>query len=262
MPRPPKCRKICRLPSTWEFVPTQFAGGKAPVILTLDEYEAIRLIDKEGLSQEQCCSQMEIARTTVQKIYDTARKKLAMALVDGLPLHIQGGSYQLCNGHNNACQGKSCHRQELQTLYNIAKGDTTIMRIAVTYENGKIFQHFGHTEYFKVYDVEDGKIVSSQVVSTNGNGHGALAQVLHELKADVLICGGIGGGAQMALAQMGVKLYGGVAGSADAAAQAFVAGELLYNPDVRCNHHDHEHGEGHTCGSHGCGSEHHCGGHH
>ena len=87
------------------------------------------------------------------------------------------------------------------------------MRIAVTYENGQIFQHFGHTEFFKVYDVEDGKVVASEVVDTNGSGHGALAGVLNALKADILICGGIGGGAQMALAAAGIKLFGGVSGA-------------------------------------------------
>ena len=133
------------------------------------------------------------------------------------------------------------------------------MRIAVTYDNGQIFQHFGHTEYFKVYEVQDGKILASQVVSTNGSGHGALAGVLNALQADVLICGGIGGGAQMALAQAGIQLFGGVSGNADAAVEALLKGELLYNPNVKCNHHDH-HGEGHTCGNYGCGS-HTCGHH-
>lgn len=129
------------------------------------------------------------------------------------------------------------------------------MRIAVTYENGEIFQHFGHTEEFKVYDVQDGKVVASEVVNTNGQGHGALAGVLTALKADVLICGGIGGGAQMALAAAGIKLYGGVSGSADAAVEALLAGNLDYNPAVKCNHHG-EHSEGHTCGEHGCGGHH------
>ena len=129
------------------------------------------------------------------------------------------------------------------------------MRIAVTYENGMIFQHFGHTQMFKVYDVQDGKIAASEVVDTNGSGHGALAGVLTALHADVLICGGIGGGAQMALAAAGIRLFGGVSGNADAAVEAFVSGNLQYNPDVKCNHHgEHHHGEGHTCGSHGCGS--------
>ena len=134
------------------------------------------------------------------------------------------------------------------------------MRIAVTYENGRIFQHFGHTEQFKVYDVEDGKVVSSAVVDTNGSGHGALAGVLTALNADVLICGGIGGGAQMAVAAAGIRLFGGVSGDADAAVETLLSGNLDFNPNVKCNHHDHHHGEGHTCGDHGCGS-HNCGHH-
>jgi len=135
------------------------------------------------------------------------------------------------------------------------------MRIAITYDNGDIFQHFGHTEQFKVYDVDNGAIVASQVVDTNGSGHGALAGVLSALNADVLICGGIGDGAQMALAQAGIKLYGGVSGNADAAVAAFLNGKLDFNPDVRCNHHDHHHGEDRVCGDNGCGS-HSCGDHH
>ena len=126
------------------------------------------------------------------------------------------------------------------------------MRIAVTYENGEIFQHFGHTEQFKIYDVEDGKIISSKVVDAGGGGHGALAGVLSALKVDALICGGIGGGAQNALAQAGIRLFGGVSGNADEAVNALLAGNLGYNPNVHCDHHDHE--AGHSCGDHGCGS--------
>lgn len=130
------------------------------------------------------------------------------------------------------------------------------MKIAVTYENGDIFQHFGHTQEFKVYEVENGKILSSQVVDTNGQGHGALAGVLNVLQVDVLICGGIGGGAQAALADAGIRLYGGVSGNADAAVESLLAGTLVYNPNVMCNHHgEHHHHEG-DCGSHGCGG--HC----
>lgn len=128
------------------------------------------------------------------------------------------------------------------------------MRIAVTFENGEIFQHFGHTAQFKLYDIEEGKIVEAQVVDTNGSGHGALAGFLVENKVDTLICGGIGGGAQAALAEAGIKLYGGVSGSADDAVNALLADTLSFNPDVHCDHHDHEHGgEAHTCGEHGCG---------
>ena len=133
------------------------------------------------------------------------------------------------------------------------------MRIAVTYENGQIFQHFGHTEAFKIYDIEDGKIAMSAVVSTEGQGHGALAAVLQRLNADILICGGIGGGAQMALAQAGIRLFGGVSGEADAAVEAFLAGKLAFNPNVQCSHHGDHHHDDHACGSHGCGGDHHCG---
>ena len=135
------------------------------------------------------------------------------------------------------------------------------MKIAVTYENGQIFQHFGHTEQFKIYAVEGGKILSSEVIDTNGQGHGALAGLLKVIGADVLICGGIGGGAQMALAEAGIKLYGGAGGSCDAAVEAFLANDLGYNPNVKCDHHDHKHGDGAlSCGDHGC-ETHHCGGH-
>ena len=126
------------------------------------------------------------------------------------------------------------------------------MTIAVAYENEMIYQHFGHTAQFKVYQVEDGKVVSSLVVDTNGSGHGALAGFLFNNGIDVLICGGIGAGAQMALAQAGIRLYGGVSGDADEAVEAFLSGTLDYNPNVMCSHHGH--GEGHICGSHGCGS--------
>ena len=127
------------------------------------------------------------------------------------------------------------------------------MKIAVTYENGQVFQHFGHTEQFKIYETENDRIIKAQVVDTEGSGHGALAGFLKSLDVEVLICGGLGGGAQTALKEAGITLYGGVQGSADGAVVAFIANSLKYNPDVKCDHHDHEHGEGHTCGDHGCG---------
>lgn len=126
------------------------------------------------------------------------------------------------------------------------------MKIAVTYQNGQIFQHFGHTEQFKIYEISNGSILHTEVVDTNGSGHGALAGFLMQHGVDTLICGGIGGGAQMALAQAGIRLFGGVSGDADAAVQALLNGTLTYDPDVHCNHHDHGEG-GHTCGDHGCG---------
>ena len=134
------------------------------------------------------------------------------------------------------------------------------MKIAATYEDGNIFAHFGHTAQFKIYEVEDGKVISSQVVDTNGSGHGALAGFLAHLGVNTLICGGIGGGARFALEDLDIEIFGGVSGDADEAVRAFISGKLAFNPNVMCNHHDHHHGEGHTCGDHGCGS-HSCGHH-
>ena len=122
------------------------------------------------------------------------------------------------------------------------------MTIAVTYAGGMIFQHFGHTQQFKLYEVENSQILSDRVVDTCGSGHGALAGFLSELQVNVLICGGIGGGARAALAQAGIQLYGGVWGDADTAVEDFLAGNLRYHPDVQCSHHDH--GEDHSCGDH------------
>ena len=256
MPRPKKCRRVCDYPRTLTFLPEDLKDREQAVILTVDEYETIRLIDKEGLSQEQCGDFMQVARTTVQQIYAGARKKLADVLVDGLPLRIEGGDYQLCSGDSQGCGCTNCYKQKFNQQHAKPKGEH-IMRIAVTYENGEIFQHFGHTEQFKVYDVENGKIVSSEVVDTNGSGHGALTGVLSALHVDALICGGIGGGAQAALAAAGIQLYGGVSGDADQAAEALAAGTLAYNPNVMCSHHGEHHHEG-NCGDHGCG-HHSCG---
>ena len=129
------------------------------------------------------------------------------------------------------------------------------MKIAVTYDGENIFQHFGHTAYFKLYEIADNAIVSTQVLPTGGSGHGALANFLAAQGVQILICGGIGGGAQQALASAGIRLYGGVRGNADAAVNALLAGELGYDPNIRCDHHDHEHGHsGHSCGHHGCGT--------
>ena len=130
------------------------------------------------------------------------------------------------------------------------------MKIAVTYDNGNIFQHFGRTESFKVYEVEDNKVVSSEVIGSNGVGHGALAGLLSEQSVDVLICGGIGGGAQQALAEAGVELVAGAEGDVDQAVEAYLRGELIYT-GANCDHHHHE--DGHSCGDHGEG--HSCGGH-
>lgn len=254
MARPQRCRRICGEPEYIEFLPRGCTGSEEyTVTLSFDEFETIRLVDYEKQTHEQCAARMEISRTTVTEIYERAREKVADCLVNGKKLIIAGGNYRVCSETSGTGNNK---------IVLTEKGGPEIMRIAVTYENGQIFQHFGHTAQFKVYDVEEGKVVASQIVDTNGNGHGALGGFLAANQVEVLICGGIGGGAQNALAQAGIKLYGGVMGEADAAVEAFIAGKLDFNPDVQCNHHGaghehscggHHHGEGHTCGGHGHG---------
>ena len=136
------------------------------------------------------------------------------------------------------------------------------MKIAGTYDNGTIFQHFGKTENFKVYEVENGQVLSGEVISSNGSGHSALAGLLAGQNVDVLICGGIGGGAQAALTEAGIELCAGAQGNADQAVEAYLKGELV-SSGATCDHHHEEghscgeHEEGHSCGSN-CGSG--CGG--
>ncbi|MBR5347603.1 MAG: DUF134 domain-containing protein [Deltaproteobacteria bacterium] len=230
MARKPQCRRIGGYPDCWIFSPEE-SSAEMPVILNLDEYESIRLIDHENLTQEQCAQCMGVARTTVTAIYDSARKKLAQVLVEGRTLRIGGGCYRIDNG-------------KAEIL--LEKGEN-IMRIAVTYENGEIFQHFGHTEQFKLYDVEEGKIVHTQIVNTGECGHGALGGFLKVARVDALICGGIGMGAQNALAEAGIQLFGGVQGDADAAAQALAEGKLQYDPQAQCDHHGHSGHHGGSC---------------
>ncbi|HIZ44998.1 MAG TPA: DUF134 domain-containing protein [Firmicutes bacterium] len=234
MPRQNKYKNVSRMPRFQSFGPAgcSFSPEDHKIILNVEEYEALRLIDYEGLTQEACAERMEVGRATVQALYAEARKKVARLLVEGVSLQIEGGTYRL--------QEQRPERAESQ------KGGKN-MKLAVTYDNGQIYQHFGHTEQFKIYETEDGKIQNSEIVDTNGTGHGALAGFLKERGVEVLICGNIGGGARNALAEAGIRLFPGAAGDADAQVESFLAGSLNYDPDAMCSHH----GAGHSCHDHG-----------
>lgn len=133
------------------------------------------------------------------------------------------------------------------------------MKIAVTYDQGMVFPHFGHTEEFKIYNIKAGEIVSTEIVKTNGTGHCALASFLTELGVETLICGGIGMGAINNLVKAGIEILPGVMGEADMVVEDFIAGILEYDPNVRCNHHENEHScDEHDCGSHEHHGECHC----
>ena len=200
MPRPKRCRRVCSEPEYSCFEPEGVTNPES-VVLSVDEYEVIRLVDYEKQNHEQCAAVMDISRTTVTEIYERARYKISDCIVNGKQLVISGGNYRICSGKHKVCCERPCRRYAENLEKNIiAKGQKN-MKIAVTYENGEIFQHFGHTEQFKVYDVENGQITASQVIGSDGFGHGALAGFLLNNRIEVLICGGIGGGAQTALAK-------------------------------------------------------------
>lgn len=155
------------------------------------------------------------------------------------------------------CDCRSRREAENQIVIETMEKEKEIMRIAVTYEqDGTIFQHFGHTEQFKFYDVKDNAVEKSQIVSAEGFGHGALAGFLLRQHVDCLICGGIGAGAQNALAEAGIKLFAGCEGSADEAVEKLLAGTLNYETNPECTHHGQHHHDG-DCGHDHC-AEHHC----
>lgn len=126
------------------------------------------------------------------------------------------------------------------------------MKIAVTYENNEVFQHFGRCENFKVFEIENNEIKNAQVINSNGTGHGALAGFLSNLGVEILICGGIGAGARNALATVNIQVYPGTNGNVDDIISNFIQGNLDFDPNTECHHHDHDHD--HNCGDHGCGT--------
>lgn len=241
MPRPKRCRRICGYPDYWSFVPEGSDSVKT-IEFMLDEFETIRLIDYQKLTQEECAEAMGVSRATVTSIYEKARYKLADAMVNGKRIRITGGSYRI---------------DSIPASAQINEKGDDIMRIAVTFEDGMVGQHFGRTEQFKIYDIADDEVKGAQIIDTNGSGHGALAGFLRAAEVETLICGGIGKGARAALQELGIKLLPGAAGDADTVVNDYLADRLNYDPDTECHHHDHEHGEGHEChhgdcGSHGC----------
>lgn len=239
MPRPKRCRRICGYPDFWSFTP-EGTGDVETIVFKLDEYEAIRLIDYQKLTQEKCAEAMGVSRATVTSIYESARFKMADAMVNGKRIRITGGPYRI---------------DSIPASTQINEKGEDIMRVAVTFEQEMVGQHFGRTEQFKIYDVEDGTIKTSQIIDTNGTGHGALAGFLRAAEVETLICGGIGMGARNALAEVGIRILPGVRGNADQVVNDYLAGKLDYDPDTECHHHDHGHGHDchhGDCGSHGC----------
>lgn len=252
MPRPEKKRYVCPLSGERLFS----TDGDAPALeIRADELEALRLCDLEEVSQQDAAESMGVSRGTLQRLLYSAHRQIAFALVCG-------HSIRLIPATGNRCMGKNpCHKK-----CRFCKGNRKTNRtggrkmiIAVTSENGEVFQHFGHTPEFTIYEIKGDELLGPRVIPTGENGHGALAGILDALGVEVLICGGIGGGAQMALDEIGVKVIGGASGNVDEVVKGFIAGTLNTRSDFSCHHHEHD--ANHRCGDHGCG-EHNCHQHH
>ena len=264
MPRNRKCRRVCVEPACRMF---RGVPRKAPLELRLDELEAIRLVDLEEFDQVEAAARMEISRGTLQRLLYSAHRQIALALTSGRSIVISDGGDTVAGP--TGCDASACRfccRKHPETASgclpeNRKKGD--IMIIAVTCENDNVFQHFGHTPAFALFPVEEGRLTGRVDVPTGESGHGALAGFLKERNVDVLICGGIGGGAQQALANCGIKLVGGVRGDVTEAVGHYLAGTLEADPNFSCNHHGHghEHGSGSCHGGHDEGHSCQCGRH-
>lgn len=208
MPRPRKCRKVCQMPQTREFRPVGESSGESYVVLTVDEYEAIRLIDKQGFSQEECSSYMQVARTTVQLIYNSARKKLADALVEGLTLRIEGGDYQLCDGEEDFCGCGGCRRHRQSCIHSMMEEDK-IMRIAIPLDENQmdVCIVLARAPYFLFRQEGEDTIVENPAAQAQGGAGVQAAQFLVDSGVDALITVRCGQNAAEVFQAAGMKIY-------------------------------------------------------
>lgn len=207
MPRPRKCRKVCHMPQTSQFRPVDGREKESEVILTVDEYETIRLIDKLGFSQEECSTYMQVARTTVQMIYNSARKKLADVLVEGLPLRIEGGDYQLCDGRseNWACGG--CRKHRHSCVQKVKEAET--MKIAVPLDENKrdVCIVLSRAPYFLFRENGEDTIVENPAANAQGGAGVQAAQFLVDQGVTGLITVRCGQNAAEVFQAAEIKIY-------------------------------------------------------
>lgn len=250
MPRPSRCRRVCCEPDIRGFAPDQCCVAD-PVVLLVEEYECVRLIDLKKRTHDQCARQMQISRTTVTEIYEKARFKIADALINGKRLVIDGGNYRVCQESDCCgCAGR-CPRRSPARSAPFGQQGVFPMKVAVPFKNDNIFAHFGMAPAFKVYTVDQDGIAASELVPAGGHGHGAMVNLLVKNGVDTVICGGLGGGAVSALAQAGITLYAGNEGPADEAVRCLIAGRLTNNLEAATAGHGHGHGHGGCgCGCH------------
>ena len=186
MPRPIKCRRVCQMPVNQGFTPINDCCDEEPVILTVDEFETLRLIDRQGLSQEECGAYMDIARTTVQQIYTAARKKIADALVEGRTLKIQGGQFRLCNPQDSCPGCTGCRRKK--TMVKPVKEEGT-MKIAIPLDENKqdVCPVLARAPYFLFS--QDGKIeiLENPAAQVQGGAGLKAAQFLVDQDTEIIL---------------------------------------------------------------------------
>jgi predicted DNA-binding protein (UPF0251 family)/predicted Fe-Mo cluster-binding NifX family protein len=208
VPRPRKCRKVCQMPGIREFRPVGGIPCEDAVVLTVDEYEAIRLIDRQGFSQEECSSYMQVARTTVQLIYNAARKKLADALVEGLPLRIEGGDYRLCDGKEEYCGCGGCRKHRCSFRRNTVQEGNT-MKIAVPLDENKkdVCIVLARAPYFLFREEGKDLIVENPAAQAEGGAGVQAAQFLVDSGVHALITVRCGQNAAEVFQAAGMKIY-------------------------------------------------------
>ncbi|MGM9571651.1 MAG: DUF134 domain-containing protein [bacterium] len=227
MPRPRKYRKVCQMPQVREFNPAGDIPCKSAVILTVDEYETIRLIDKQGFSQEECSNYMQVARTTVQLIYNSARKKLADALVDGLPIRIAGGNYRLCDGKEEHCGCGGCRRHRRTCTKIIIKEDG-VMRIAIPLDESKqdVCTVLARAPYFLFREEGKDTIVKNPAAKAHGGAGIQAAQFLADNGVNAVITVRCGQNAADVFKAANIKVYKSVSKAAADDLTALEEGKL------------------------------------
>lgn len=227
MARPIKTRMVSSTPVEKVFYCPNNHSNET-IHLTVEEYEIFRLLDLQGYSQEEVATLIGVGRTTITSIYATVRKKIAIFLTSANQMEVGGGCYAV-------------KKDTLSGIKDVLEsGNATrshSMKVAATYENGNIFPHFGRTEQMKIYTIEDGKPLTADIISTEGVSHGALINWLKEHGVEVLLCGGIGGGAVSFIQEAGITLFAGLSGPADDALEAFLENRLSQNSSPNCDHH-------------------------
>ncbi len=249
--RPRKFRNVCGLPHTDRFGPLGRGGhGHGPgnrfIVMLIDEYETIRLIDLEGLTQEECSQQMNIARTTVQRIYSDARKKIAQSLVEGKVLKIEGGDYKLCNGRGRFCGRGNCNRgPERREFLQEDKGERSIVKIVMPVDENnmdtKVASSFGRAAFFLVYDTEtkENSFIDNKAASSQGGAGVIAAQTVVDSKADALLTPRCGQNAADVLEAGEVKIYKSIEGSAEENIKAFIDEKLELLDEIHSGFHKH-----------------------